>query len=236
MEGNKCIAQILKGNYEISDLTCYEDVQYEIEKFSDKLSKVTIKSKTDCFFPVYALFDGYYMSWYGDYGFWGFWCTWETNISNLAYSSPYYQLEKLESRERNVFNSTKCEQDLLKAIREGFWYQHDLSEEQKKCFEEFWNEDYSCVGDADEDCLYEYQDEAEKLKELQGAIGSDWEWLSAVSKLGPDDDNLFDCEYSELYSFGKEAPCAFFIVFYMLSVVANMEAEKGNTYVIKGND
>lgn len=223
MKGNEYIAEILKNDYEISDITRYEDIEYEIENFTDKLSKVAIKSKTGSFCPVYARFDGYHMSWYGDYVFFGFCCTWETNVFNLAYGSPYYLLEKLEGCERKVFNAVKCEQELLRVIKEGPWYQFDLNEEQKKRFEQFWNEDFSYVGDADEDCLHEYEEEAKKLKELQNSIGSEFEWLAAINKLEPDDENLFDCEHYELYNLGKEAPCRFFIILYMLSVVANSE-------------
>ncbi len=77
MKGNAAIAEILKKDYDIDDITPFEEIDYEIIRYSDEVSKVKIQSKTGRRFccPVYAIFDGYHMSWYGDYGFWGFCCT-----------------------------------------------------------------------------------------------------------------------------------------------------------------
>lgn len=62
MKGNSRIGEILQKEYGIKDLSIYEDIAYEIERFSDKVSRVTIKSnKKGCFCPVYALFDRHYM-------------------------------------------------------------------------------------------------------------------------------------------------------------------------------
>ena len=133
MKGNKTIAEILKDEYGISDLSPYEDIEQEIEKYSEEISRVKIQSKSGrCFCcPVYAMFDGYHMSWYGDYGFWGFACTWKTNIANLHYNSPYYQLEKLESRERTEFNAEHCEKEFLRLIKEGDWYTSENPKQEK---------------------------------------------------------------------------------------------------------
>ena len=152
MKGNKEIAQILKQDYGINDLTPFEDISYEVEHYTDELSRVKIQSNSgECFCcPVYAMFDGHHMSWYGDYGFWGFTCTWKTNITNLAYDSPYYQLEKLESRERTVFDSERCENEFLRMIKESDWYNYNLTEKQRKSFDKFITDDFHDYVDCDD--------------------------------------------------------------------------------------
>ena len=230
MKGNENIAKILKDDYGIDDLTPYEEIEYEIEHYTEEISRVKIQSKTGrCFCcPVYAMFDGYHMSWYGDYGFWGFNCTWKTNISNLAYNSPYYQLEKLESRERAEFNEEHCEKEFLRLIKEGDWYKDDLTDEQKKRFDEFMKTPYDYIGDEEEDCLYEYDELCEKLKELKDATVYETDWLYRMRSIDFSESeyySIFGCEEYELYEIGKKAPIRFFIVLYMLSVVANAEKE-----------
>ena len=227
MKGNATIAEILKEEYDINDLTPYEDIEYEIDNYSDEISRVKIQSKSGRNFccPVYAMFDGHHMSWYGDYGFWGFDCTWKTNITNLAYNSPYYQLEKLVSRERAEFNEEQCENKLLKRIKESTWYTYDLTDEQKTRFDEFMKEPYDLIFS--DDCLYEYESECEMLKSLKNATENEYMWIASLYNLKESDFNLLDCEEYELYDIGKKAPCRFFIILYMLSVVANSESEKG---------
>ena len=229
MKGNTVIAEILKDEYGIADLTPYEEIEYEIENFSEEVSRVKIQSTSGRNFccPVYAMFDGYHMSWYGDYGFWGFDCTWKTNVMNLAYNSPYYQLEKLASRDREEFNEEKCSSELLRIIKEGDWYEYDLTDEQKQRFEEFMKTPFDYIGYADEDCLYEYEEECEMLKKLQDATESEHIWIASLWGLKESDFELLGCEDYELYGIGKKAPARFFIILYMLSVVANTETEKG---------
>lgn len=226
MIGNKTIAKILLEEYNITDLTPYEEIEYEIERFSEEISRVKIKSKTGrCFCcPVYAMFDGYHMSWYGDYGFWGFCCTWKTDVMNLAYNSPYYQLEKLESRDREEFDEEYCSKQLLKLIKEGDWYNYDLDEDQKKRFDEFISDSYDCISYYD-DVLSEHQDLCEKLKDLKNATEDEYEWVAELRKTNFEEDlsNVFECEEYELYNIGKKPSGRYFIILYMLSVVANTE-------------
>lgn len=229
MKGASVIAEILQKEYDVKKLTCYEEIDYEIEQFTEEISKVKITSKTGAGFccPVYAMFDGYNMSWYGDYGFWGFNCTWKTNVMNLAYNSPYYQLEKLESGKREEFNPEECQKNLLKQIKEGTWYNSDLSEEQQKRFDEFMNASYDYI-DCD-DVLYEYEEICETLKDLYDATECEIDWLSAIHHVNFEKENLdtvFDCAEFELYGIGQKAPVRFFIILYMLSVVANLEKAK----------
>ena len=240
MKGNENIAQILKDDYDISDLTPYEEIEYEIEKYSEDVSRVKIQSKTGRNFccPVYAMFDGHHMSWYGDYGFWGFCCTWKTNIMNLAYNSPYYQLEKLESRERTEFNAEHCEKEFLRLIKEGDWYKDDLTEEQKESFDKFIEEDYTSYVD-DDDCLYEVAEICEDLKTLKEAANDEYDWVFRLNKSDfneYDYYNIFGCEEYELYDIGKKAPCRFFIILYMLSVVANIEKSLQDHPTEKGGE
>lgn len=229
MIGNETIAKILQEEYDIKDLTPYEEIDYVIEHFTDKISRVKITSKTDRSFccPVYAMFDGYHMSWYGDYGAWVFNCTWETNVMNLAYNSPYYQLEKLESRERSEFDEQECTKNLLKEIKDGDWYNDDLSDEQKKRFDEYISTAYDYIYS--DDILYEYEEICEALKDLYNATDDKFSWISELRKCNFEDElyNVFNCEEYELYNIGDKAPIRFFIILYMLSVVANLEEAKG---------
>ena len=164
------------------------------------------------------------MSWYGDYGFWGFCCTWKTDVTNLAYNSPYYQLEKLESRERNEFDQTQCVEQLMKLIKEGDWYNYDLDEEQQKRFDEFMSEPYDYISYYD-DVLSEHKDVCEKLKDLKNATEDEYSWVAELRKTNFEEDlsNVFEYEEYELYNIGNKPSGRFFIILYMLSVVANTE-------------
>lgn len=227
MIGSSVVAEILQKDYGVEDLTPYEDISYEIMHLSPEVSRVKIKSKTGRRFcsPVYAMFDGYYMSWYGDYGFWGFCCTWKTNIANLAYNSPYYQLEKLESGDRKEFNEDACTANLLKIIKDGDWYKDELTDEQRIRLEKFIVTSYSHIYS--DDVLYEHEDICEKLKRMyQAAEEGEIAWHSTLRDTGFDEcifRDIFDCEEYELYDIGNKAPARFFIVLYMLSVVAALE-------------
>jgi hypothetical protein len=226
MKGNRRIGEILQKEYGVKDLYIYEDITYEIERFSDKVSRVTIKSnKNGCFCPVYAMFDRHFMQWYGDYGPWGFDCTWETDVMNLAYHSPYYQLEKLDSRETTEFDDQFCRENLIKKIKESTFYEDDLTEDEKARFDEFIESDYEYIDYEDE--LYCHQEDCEKLQELLKATNDEHEWISAVRNMDFDEDEVsyfFGCEEYELYSIGQKEPVRFFIILYLLSVVC--EAEK----------
>lgn len=231
MEGNKHIAEILQKEYEVKDLTPYEEIDYEIQRFTDEISRVKITSKNNRNFccPVYAMFDGYNMSWYGDYGSWVFNCTWKTDISNLAYNYPYYQLEKLESGERNEFDEFECQKRLLRLIREGDWYNFDLIEEQQKRFDEFIEDEYGYISYYD-DVLSDHKDICDLLQQLVKAAADKFEWVAAIRHNEFDETdfgNIFGCEEYELYNIGEKAPVRFFIILYMLSVVANMVEVKG---------
>ena len=230
MKGNEEIAQILKQDYGINDLIPFEDITYEIEHYTDELSRVKIQSNSGKVFccPVYAMFDGYYMSWYGDYGFWGFTCTWKTNITNLAYSSPYYQLEKLESRERTEFNSERCEDEFLRLIRENDWYNYSLTEKQRKSFDEFITDDFHDYVDCD-DYLFEIAEKCENLKMLKNATHNETDWYSELNNNNLDESDIYEifgCEEYALYEIGNKVPGNFFIILYMLSVVANYERRR----------
>lgn len=227
MKGNKEIAQILKQDYGINNLTPFEDISYEIEHYTAELSRVKIQSNSGEVFccPVYAMFDGYHMSWYGDYGFWGFNCTWKTNITNLAYNSPYYQLEKLESRERTEFNSERCAEEFLRLIRENDWYKYNLTEKQRKSFDKFIRDDFHDYVDCD-DCLFEIAEKCENLKMLKNATNNETDWYSELNNNNLDESDIYEifgCEEYELYKIGNKVPGRYFIILYMLSVVANYE-------------
>ncbi len=232
MKGSAVIAEILQKDYDIKDLTGYEDIEYEIQHFTDDISRIKIRSISKSHFccPVYALFDGYHMCWYGDYGSFVFDCTWKTNVMNLAYNSPYYQLEKLDAPKRYQFNEQKCEKKFLELIKEGYWYNDDLNEEQKKRFDEFISTSYDSIWD-DNDVLYEHEEVCEAIKKLYQATGDEYEWVAAIRNNDLEEDdfsNIFGCEAYEIYDIGNKAPIRFFIILYLLSVVANMEKEKNN--------
>ena len=229
MKGNDTIAKILQEEYEVKSLKPYEEIDYEIENFTEEISRVKITSKTGENFccPVYALFDGYHMSWYGDYGAWVFDCTWKTNVMNLAYNSPYYQLEKLESKERKEFNEQECAKNLLKEIKDGDWYNDDLTDEQKKRFDKYITEPFDYI--TYDDVLYEYEETCETLKKLYNATQNEFDWISKINNCDFEERDLntvFTIEEYELYEIGKKAPIRYFIILYMLSVVANLEETK----------
>lgn len=228
MKGNAIIAEILQKDYGIKDLTGYEEIEYEIQRFTDEISRVKIKSKSENSFccPVYALFDGYHMSWYGDYGSFVFDCTWKTDIMNLAYQSPYYQLEKLDSRKRYSFDSETCEKQFLKLIKEGDFYNEDLTEEQRKRFDEYISESIDFISY--DDILYEHEEVCEAIKRLYRATGDEYEWVAEIRNNDLEEDdfyNVFGCADYEIYGIGNKAPLRFFIILYLLSVVANMESK-----------
>lgn len=230
MKGNAIIAEILQKDYGIKDLTDYEEIEYEIQRFTDEISRVKIESKSKKSFccPVYALFDGYHMSWYGDYGSFVFDCTWKTDIMNLAYQSPYYQLEKLDSRKRYSFDSETCEKQFLKLIKEGDFYNDDLTEEQRKRFDEYISESLDFISY--DDILYEHEEVCEAIKRLYRATGDEYEWVAEIRNNDLEEDdfyNVFGCADYEIYDIGNKAPLRFFIILYLLSVVANMVEVKG---------
>lgn len=230
MKGNAIIAEILQKDYGIKDLTDYEEIEYEIQRFTDEISRVKIKSKSKKSFccPVYALFDGYHMSWYGDYGSFVFDCTWKTNVMNLAYQSPYYQLEKLDSRKRYSFDSETCEKQFLKLIKEGDFYNDDLTEEQRKRFDEYISESLDFISY--DDILSEHEEVCEAIKRLYRATGDEYEWVAEIRNNDLEEDdfyNVFGCADYEIYDIGNKAPLRFFIILYLLSVVANMVEIKG---------
>jgi hypothetical protein len=234
MQGNKRIAEVLQAEYGVKDLSKYEDITYKIERFTDKVSMVTIRSNKRIFAPVYAMFDRWFMHWYGDYGSWGFRCTWDTDIMNLEYDSPYYQLEKLESRERTEFDEYSCRENLIKKIKESTFYSYDLTAEEKARFDTFIEEDYDYIDY--EDVLYSYREDCEKIKELVNAAGDEYEWVSAVRNndfTAESISYIFGCEEYELYNIGQKEPARFFIILYLLSVVYESEKslaeQKGTT-------
>ena len=231
MKGNARIAEILQKDYDIKDLSGYEDIEYEIQHFTDEISRVKINSISGRHFccPVYAMFDGYHMSWYGDYGSFVFDCTWKTNVMNLAYNSPYYQLEKLDSRKQNEFNGEKCEKELLKLIKDGDWYNNDLSEEQRNRFDEYLSESFSYISY--DDILSEHEEVCEAIKKLYRATDDEYEWVEEIRNTDLEEDdcyNIFGYSNYEIYDIGDKAPVKFFIILYLLSVVANMEKEKND--------
>ena len=232
MKGSARIAEILQKEYDIKDIEAYEEIEYEIQHFTDDISRVKINSISHRHFcaPVYALFDGYHMSWYGDYGSFVFDCTWKTNVMNLAYESPYYQLEKLDAPKRYEFNEETCTESFLNLIKEGDWYNDDLNEEQKKRFDEFISTPYDSIFEED-DVLYEHEEVCEDIKKLYRTTGDEYEWIAEIRNHGWQEDdfyNVFGCEPYEMYDIGNKAPVRFFIILYLLSVVATMEKEKSN--------
>ncbi len=225
MKGHKRIAEILQEEYGVKDFTKYEDITYKIERFTDKVSRVTIRSNKKIFAPVYAMFDRWFMGWYGDYGSWGFCCTWDTDVMNLAYESPYYQLEKLESRERTEFDEDVCRENLIKKIKESVFYEYDLTEEEKANFDTFIEDPYNDYLDYDDE-LYAQKEICEKLKALWNAAGDQYEWISAVRNIDFTQEEcsyFFGCEAYELYGIGQKEPARFFIILYLLSVVCESE-------------
>ena len=225
-KAKKIIGEILTDEYAIKNLKKFEEIEYTVEKFTDKLSKVTIKSLNETFTYVSAIFDGYNMHWSGDYGHWSFNCTWETNLQNLAYYSPYYQLEKLQAPLREVFDKDQCAEKLLELLREGPFYEALDEDVNIQRFEEYLKDSFDYISM--DEYLYEYEDTCEAIKKLYGAAQeSEYEWFSAIRNIDSDNfEQIFNCEEYELYNLGKKAPGRFFIILYLLCIVAEREANK----------
>lgn len=228
-KGNAYIAEILMQEYGVKDLTCWEDIHYELQNLADGIQRVKItspESKGGFWCPVYAMFDGYHMCWYGDYGSFVFDCTWKVNICNIAYGSPYYQLEKLRNRRQREFDGVKCREELLKVIKEGTWYKADLSDEQRTHLDNYLEVPYCSI--CYDDALYEHEETCEWLKNLLNSTDNEYEWVAAVNKMDQEMLDIVECEHSDLFDMGQKPPIQFFIMLYLLSVVANAEKEKKN--------
>ena len=226
-KGNARIAEILTQQYGMKDITFLEDIHYELQNLADEIQRVKItspESKGGFWCPVYAMFDGYHMCWYGDYGSFVFDCTWKVNIDNVAYGSPYYQLEKLRNRRQREFDDEECRKELLKAIKEGFWYKTDLSDEQRTHLDNYLECPYSSIFY--DDALYEHEETCEQLKNLLSSANDEYEWVAAVNKLDQELLDIIECEHNDLFNMGQKPPIQFFIMLYLLSVVANAEKEK----------
>lgn len=239
------IANILEKEYGIKNLSAFERFSYQLDTLAEGVSRIKITPDKDnpkfcC--PVYAIFDGYNMAWYGDFGFWGFNCTWETNLFNLPYENPHYLLEKLVSRERKEFDAGTCQKELLKLIHESEFY-NNLSDEQKTRFDEYIDGSFSYI--LSDDALYEHADTCEELYDLFRKAGSEErDYISAVdtidSKISFDDIpyeayELFGCdECYELYTIGHIVPVRYFIILYLLSIAYEREKEKA--FVVDEND
>lgn len=229
MKGNERIAEILTTEYGRKSLAAWEDIEYTIERFNERVSRVKITSRTGDKFcmPVYAMFDGPHMAWYGDYGSFVFCCTWDTDVTNLAYESPYYQLEKLNSRDRDEWDEKECERRFFELLREGDWYQYTLDDDQRARFDEFVKTDYDFIDY--KDVLFEHKDLCDDLIGLYSNHEDYIEWVSALRHTSLSDEDIyhvFNVEPYELYDIGKKPPIQYFIILYMLSVVANTERER----------
>ena len=99
-----------------------------------------------------------------------------------------------------------------------------MNEEQKTRFTEFISNSYDFIGS--DDVLLEHEDICEELKNLIRSTGSESEWICAVNNTDFENSGIseiFDCEQYEFYDIGKKVPGQYFIILYMLSVVANIE-------------
>lgn len=228
MIGNERIAKILIEDYNVGNIELFDDISYEITELDDNVSRVKITSNNQIKFccPIYAMFDHNYMMWYGDYGEFVFNCTWDTNVNNLPYESPYYQLEKLKVPKKTKFNSYKCRNEILDTLHNSLFYKEDLNETQRMELNEFLNDDWADIIYYDSP-LYVYEDECETLKNILSHTYDEFDWFGAISNISEEDLNhIFDCEYCEMYDWGQEPPANYFIILYMLSVVAAKESEK----------
>ena len=116
----------------------------------------------------------------------------------------------------------------MKEIKEGDWYNDDLSDEQKKRFDEYITTNYDYI--LSDDVLYEYEETCETLKDLYNATQNEFDWISKIHSCDFEEKDLntvFNIEEYELYEIGKKAPIRYFIILYMLSVVANLEEIRG---------
>lgn len=81
-----------------------------------------------------------------------------------------------------------------------------------------------------DDILSEHEEVCEAIKRLYRATGDEYEWVAEIRNNDLEEDdfyNVFGCADYEIYDIGNKAPLRFFIILYLLSVVANMVEVKG---------
>lgn len=69
------------------------------------------------------------------------------------------------------------------------------------------------------------------------ATANEFSWISKINNCDFEEKDLntvFNCEEYELYEIGKKAPVRYFIILYMLSVVANLEEAKRKESEVQG--
>ena len=117
---------------------------------------------------------------------------------------------------------------IFEAHKRGDFYNDDLTEEQRKRFDEYISESLDFISY--DDILYEHEEVCEAIKRLYRATDDEYEWVAEIRNNDLEEDdfyNVFGCADYEVYDIGNKAPLRFFIILYLLSVVANMVEVKG---------
>ena len=219
LKGNETLAQMIEArgcNPEI-----FQRLTYGTVKIDDSIERTTVRFSESLMCPIHCLCDGYYMSWYGDYGGLTFECSWKTSVTNLPYQSPYYLYEKVDvlSKHQSIlkeFNSALCRKNLLKCIQDSDGYD-ELEDSLKDELIEYITNYYGVYLSEE---LEEYEKEVDELQQCYAAAGEDQtSWVSSVREVS-DDNRFISCEVYDLYDIGDELPLSYFIVLYVLSIVA----------------
>lgn len=224
MLGNANLFEICKKDYPGLNL---DNLNYKIEIFGD-LEKVEIWLN-DCS-PIYCLCDGNYMHWYGDHGSFSFDCTWKTSVRNLPYYSPAYMFEKLDQTAilgpGKEFNATKARKAILDQLFNSSWWEEEVLEEDKPIIKNLFESTYifyKSIWGLETQKEYD-QNMLEQIATVLDASSDQFELITHLRDL--DDTNPLNDDDYHLYYAGETISPHFYLIFYALSVVAELEAKK----------
>jgi len=224
MLGNINLFEICKEYYPGLNL---DNLDYKIEKFGD-LERIEIWLNDHS--PIYCLCDRNYMHWYGDHGSFSFDCTWKPSVRNLPYNSPSYMFEKLDQTAilgaGKEFNATKARKAILDHLFNSSWWEEEVLEEDKPVIKDLFECDYIYyISIWGLETQKEYNQDM--LEQIAAVLDSSSDQFDLINRLRDLDDAnpLFDDDYS-LYYAGEVISPHFYLIFYALSVVADLEIKK----------
>lgn len=200
-----------------------DNITYEISQ-QGELTRIKMGLSDELNCPIYCLFDGYHMLWYGDHGSFTFDCTWKVALDNIPFNSPSYLFEKLDNYSHyKQFNYTLKNQQLIKELKETSWWEEEVEEELKDGLLQYFTERYMSFWEINTKNLDE--DMLERVKELFDAT-DEYEYITACRNLCSEDPFSDDDYY--IYSLGEEITPHYWLILYLLSVVKDKEELRKN--------
>lgn len=223
MLGNEYLFELCKKDYPGLNS---DNISYKIETLGN-IEKTSIFFGEYC--PIYCLCDGNYMHWYGDHGAFSFDCTWKTSVKNLPFNSPSYMFEKLDVTSIHggagkEFDSDICKKEVLDYLYESGWWE-DLSNYDKSRIKGYITTDKYYPDIAD----YKISNNVnpylvEEIRELVSATVDRFDFICKLRELDRSDTPFECCE--SLYKAGERISPHFYLIFYLLSVVVDLESKR----------